>query len=52
VLLRRVRPLLRPTEFPGHIRAVPNPSDRMAHTYLLSITRTAPHRGPPLAIGI
>jgi hypothetical protein len=52
VLLRRVRPLLRPTELPGHIRAVPNLSDRMAHTYLLSITRTAPRRGPPLAIGI
>jgi hypothetical protein len=52
VLLRRVRPLLRPTELPGHVRAVPNPSDRMAYTYLLSITRTAPRRGPPLAIGI
>ena len=52
VLLRRVRPLLHPTQLPGHIWAVPNPSDRMAHTYLLSITRTAPRRGPPLAIGI
>jgi hypothetical protein len=52
VLPRRVRPLLLPTEFPGHVRAVPNSSDRMPHTYLLSITRTAPHRGPPLAVGI
>ena len=52
VLLQRVDALMRQPEFSGHVRPVPNTDDRMAHAYVLAITRTAPRRGPPLLNGI
>ena len=52
VLLQRVGALMRLPESPGHVRPVPRMDDRMAHGYVLSVTRTAPRRGPPLPNGI
>ena len=52
VLLQRVGGLMRLPESPGHVRPVPRMDDRMAHGYVLSVTRTAPRRGPPLPNGI
>lgn len=52
VLLQRARALMRIPESPSRVRPQSNPDNRMAHAYILSITRTAPRRGPPLLNGI
>jgi hypothetical protein len=52
LLLRRVRTLLFPATSPRPVPLTPRADDDSRNRYVLSITRTAPRRGPPLLSSI
>lgn len=52
VLLRRVHAVVGATAAPAALKQGLPPTSAPVHPYVLSVTRTAPHRGPPLLSSI